>query len=117
MSEPDTLRGHGDQALLPQPIKRQAIAATHTGLLENVLEMDLDGSRPDSKLLRDLFVLGALFHELQYLLLAGRQRRPRVTVRANSIAEDRILHPVPARRHHVDAAHEGTKVSALADDS
>src|SRR6476469_1060530 len=59
-----------------QAVQGQAIASVDTGLLENVLQVNLDGARPDAELGGNIFVLHALLNQLEDFLFAGSQVVP-----------------------------------------
>ncbi len=60
----------GYQPAIFQAAQGETVSASDPRLFEDVLEMNLDGSRPDAQFHSDLFILEALFHQLQDLLFA-----------------------------------------------
>src|SRR5262245_36841185 len=60
----------GQKALLFEAGQCQTVASAHTGLLEDVLQMDLHGARTDPHEFGDLFVFQSLLHQFDDLVLA-----------------------------------------------
>src|SRR5882724_4029546 len=64
------LSSHRQSATVAKTGQRQAITPADPGLLEDMLQVDLDGAWLDAEVHCDLLVLIALFDQLKYLLLA-----------------------------------------------
>ena len=94
-------------------IKGQAVAAAHAGLLEDVLQVDLDGARANAKFQSDFAVFEALFDEFQNLHLTRRELGVAVAILAESFTEDAVVHPVRARAHGTKAGENGGQVGGL----
>jgi hypothetical protein len=57
---------------LAETVQGEAVTTADAGFLENVLQMNLDGSGPDTEFLRDFPILEALFDEFHDLVFARR---------------------------------------------
>src|SRR5579859_2011067 len=90
-------------AALLQPGKGQAVAAANAGLLENVLEMNLDGTRADSKATSDLLVFEALLDQFRHLMFADGEIGAAGAVRFLGVLEHEIVHPGVSGSHHLQA--------------
>src|SRR5580658_6981201 len=110
----ECLTHHRNQPAFLQPADGQAIPAAHSGLFEDVLQMDLDGSRTNAQFERDLFVLEALLHHFEDLVLPGGELGARVALLPRRIAEHAILHPAPPGGHGAKAAEDALQIRGLA---
>src|SRR4051812_49276796 len=65
----------GKNALLPQTVQSETVAAAYSGFLEDVLQVDFHRSGSDSEFLSDLPVLETLFDKFHNLVFSGRKLR------------------------------------------
>src|ERR1700679_2574085 len=69
-------RGRRNRTFVLEAGEGEAIAATDSGLLEDVLQVDLHGSGLDAELTGDIAIAQTFFDEHHHLALAVGQLRP-----------------------------------------
>src|SRR5579884_4206182 len=104
-----------NQASVAQAVQGQTVAAVNTGFLEDVLQVDLDGTRLNSKLRRDFPVLKAQLNQLHDLLFAGGKSRTWIARGAAAVAKHAVFHPCAPGGDSPQAGDHVVRLRALAE--